>query len=56
LSSPMTVSALVLKSALTVPLPPPIVWHIRHQHARAVTVAQRSGSAQPCTGIRPSVP
>jgi hypothetical protein len=37
LSSPSTVSAAVSKSALTVPLPPPIVWHIRHQHARAVT-------------------
>lgn len=37
LSSPSTVSAAVLKSALTVPLPPPIVWHIRHQQARAVT-------------------
>jgi hypothetical protein len=37
LRSPLIVSALVLKSALTVPLPPPIVWHIRHQHARAVT-------------------
>lgn len=42
LSSPSTVSAAVLKSALTVPLPPPIVWHIRHQHARAVTGASAS--------------
>src|SRR5450631_1015094 len=32
---PLTVSAVVLKSALTVPLPPPIIWHMRHQHARA---------------------
>jgi hypothetical protein len=39
LSTPSTVRAAVGKIALTVPLPAPIIWHIRHQHARTVVGA-----------------